>query len=81
MTLVADAERLSVFVPGSGEVPGGESSGDGYAGDYSYETDKLLLLFSMYWGRAVASWGSVYSVVQSPDPVFSFERPPKPTVV
>ncbi len=58
----------------------GESFGDAYSGDYSHETDKLLMLFALHWGRAVVSWSSVYSAVLTPDPVFSFERPPKSAV-
>ncbi len=80
MAPAAVAEGLSAFLPGAGDVPGGESFGDAFAGDLSYETDKLLLLFFMRWGRALASWNSVYFAVQSTDPVFPFERPPKPTV-
>ncbi len=72
-----DAGSVSAVLPGAGGLPAGELFGDGFAGDYSYETDKLLLLFFMRWANVMASWNSDYVVVESPDPVFSFERPPK----
>lgn len=78
--LAADADRLFVQPSESAEALGGESFGDTYSGDYSHETDKLLMLFSLHWGRVAVSWGSIYSAVLSPDPVFSFERPPKSAV-
>ena len=76
-----DAGSVSAVLPGAGGLPAGELFGDGFAGDYSYETDKLLLLFFMRWGRILASWSSAYAVVDSPDPVFPFERPPKASAV
>lgn len=78
--LAAEAESLCAPSLASAGEPEGESFGDAYSGDYSHETDKLLMLFALHWGRAVASWSSIYSVALSPDPVFSFERPPKSAV-
>lgn len=78
--LNAEAESLLAPSLTSAGEPEVESFGDAYSGDYSHETDKLLMFFALHWGRAVASWSSVYSAVQSSDPVFSFERPPKSTV-
>ncbi len=75
--LDADADRLFAPPSESAEALCGESFGDTYSGDYSHETDKLLMLFALHWGRVAVSWGSVYSAALSPDPVFSFERPPK----
>ena len=57
---------------------GGETFGETFTGDYPHEADKMLSLFSLHWDAALVLWDDVYSVVQPPDPVFSFERPPKP---
>lgn len=58
-----------------------ESAGETFSGDYSHDTheaDKILLSFALHWDATAAVWGGVYAVIQPPDPVFSFERPPKP---
>lgn len=54
-----------------------EASGEAYSGDYPHEADKLLSLFALHWGSQGASWSDAYFVALHPDPVFSFERPPK----
>ena len=72
-----DSGRASVSPSDAEGGPIEESFGEGFAGDYSYETDKLLLLFFMRWGRVLAVWNSVYAMVDSSGPVFPFERPPK----
>ncbi len=77
LQMAGDSGRASESLPNAEGGPVEESFGEGFAGDYSYETDKLLLLFFMRWGRILASWSSAYAVVESPDPVFPFERPPK----
>ena len=58
--------------------PGEEIFGEGYSIDYPHEVDKLLSSFALHWGRIRASWFDVYFVVRVTDPVFPFERPPKP---
>ena len=72
-----DSGRASVSPSDAEGGPIEESFGEGFAGDYSYETDKLLLLFFMRWGRVLAVWNSAYAMVDSSGPVFPFERPPK----
>ncbi len=72
-----DSERASVSPSDAEGGPIEESFGEGFASDYSYETDKLLLLFFMRWGRVLAVWNSAYAMVDSSGPVFPFERPPK----
>ena len=59
----------------------GETFGENYPGDYPHEVDKILSLFTLHWDAAIVSWADVYFVVQQPDPVFSFERPPKSSTV
>ncbi len=81
LQMAGDSGRASVSPSDADGGPVEESFGEGFAGDYSYETDKLLLLFFMRWGRILASWSSAYAVVESPDPVFPFERPPKASAV
>jgi hypothetical protein len=39
--------------------------------------DKILSLFSPHWGAAAGPWDGIYFASLSPDPVFSFDRPPK----
>ncbi len=76
-----DSGWASVFPSDAEGGPVEESLGEGFAGDYSHETDKLLLLFFVRWGRILASWSSAYAVLESPEPVFPFERPPKSSAV
>lgn len=52
--------------------------GDLDPGDHPQEMDKILSLFSLSWGSSAPPWGSPYAGGAAPEPVFSFERPPKP---
>lgn len=56
------------------------SESDPYARDYPYEIDKILALSSLPWGAVTVAWGGGYLAGPAPDPVFSFERPPKPRI-
>jgi hypothetical protein len=67
---------------GFGELPAGdvpaEYGGDTRSGDgQQHEMDRILSLFFPHWTAATARWGGFYSASLSPDPVFSFDRPPK----
>lgn len=78
--LAADAESgLAGEAHGSGAERSAESGteSDPYSADYPYEMDKILALFSLHWGTVAVPWGGGYLAGQAPDPVFSFERPPK----
>jgi len=55
--------------------------GDTYSGDAHHEIDKILSLFSFHWDAVVMSWAGFYAVAPAADPVFPFERPPKPLAV
>jgi len=58
-----------------------ESTSETFSGDYSHDTqeaDKILFSFALHWDASAAVWGGVYAVLSPPDPVFSFERPPRP---
>lgn len=58
--------------------------GDTYSADYSHdshEVDKIHQLFTFHWDVAAASWSAIYVVALATDPVFSFERPPKPFAI
>ena len=57
-----------------------ENTVETFSGDYPHEADKILLMFALQWTPATAIWGGFYADAQSSDPVFSFERPPKPFV-
>ena len=58
-----------------------ENTVETFSGDYPHEADKILLMFALQWTPATAIWGGFYTDGQPPDPVFPFERPPKPFVV
>ena len=55
----------------------GEAFGEGSPGDYPHETDKITSLFALHLGGFGSSWPDGYFVALLPDPIFSFERPPK----
>lgn len=55
--------------------------GDTYSADYPHEVDKIHSLFAFHWDVAAASWSAIYVVALATDPVFSFERPPKPFAI
>ena len=46
-----DAESVSVFLPGAGGLPAGESFGDGFAGDYSYTSEERRV-----WKESIFRW-------------------------
>lgn len=57
-----------------------ENAVETFFGDSPHEADKILLVSALQWASITAVWGGFYAGVQPSDPVFSFERPPKPFV-
>lgn len=57
-----------------------ENAVETFFGDYPHEADKILLVSALQWASTTAVWGGFYAGIQPSDPVFSFERPPKPFV-
>jgi len=58
-----------------------ENACEAFSGDYSHDTqeaDKVLLSFALHWDASATGWDDFYTGAQPPDPVFSFERPPRP---
>ena len=50
---------------------------DPLSGDQSFEMDKIFAPPVAQWRMMGVLWDGDYRVAPSPDPIFSFERPPK----
>ena len=77
---IAEADSLVADVDAEHAADAAENSVETFFGDYPHETDKILLISALQWASTTAVRGSFYIGAQPPDPVFSFERPPKPFV-
>lgn len=74
------ADSLATGFDAEAAADGAETPVETFSGDYPHEADKILLMSALLWASTTAVWGGFYAGVQPPDPVFPFERPPKPCV-
>jgi hypothetical protein len=77
VALAADCGGVEEAAAESGDSHGTAEYGDTHSGDSPHELDKIPSPFSLFWSAAAPPWGGVYLAGTSPDPVFSFDRPPK----
>ena len=50
---------------------------DPLSGDQSFEMDKISAPLAAQWRVTAFLWGGDYRAVLVPDPIFSFDRPPR----
>ncbi len=70
------------FDAGNGSAPVTENQPDGQidplSGDQPFEMDKISAPVIVQWRMTVVQWDDGYRARVAPEPIFSFERPPRP---
>ena len=69
------------FDAGNGSAPVTENQPDGQidplSGDQPFEMDKISAPVIVQWRMTVVQWDDGYRARVAPEPIFSFERPPR----